>query len=56
MDEKDPNGDLTPEMRGKIDKYVERTFGERVPAENVSLALFFLVVSVFFVYFIVELW
>ena len=36
MDEKDPNGDLTPEMRGKIDKYVEKTFGSRVPAENVS--------------------
>ncbi|KAF6237504.1 hypothetical protein HO173_004394 [Letharia columbiana] len=35
VDEKDPNGDLTPEMRGKIDGYVERTFGSRVPAENI---------------------
>ena len=36
VDENDPNGDLTPEMRKKIDKYVDRTFGSRVPAENVS--------------------
>ena len=35
VDEEDPNGDLTPEMRGKIDGYVERTFGSRVPVENV---------------------
>ena len=35
-DEKDPNGDLTPEMRAKIDEYVNKTFGSRVPAENVS--------------------
>lgn len=37
VDEADPDGDLTPEMRGKIDGYVERTFGSRVPAENVRL-------------------
>ena len=37
VDENDPNGDLTPEMRAKIDKYVDKTFGSRVPAENVSL-------------------
>lgn len=42
VDEGDPNGDLTPEMRGKIDGYVERTFGSRVPAENVSLFFSFL--------------
>lgn len=36
VDEADPNGDLTPEMREKIDKYVDKTFGSRVPAENVS--------------------
>lgn len=36
VDEEDPNGDLTPEMRAKIDAYVEKTFGSRVPAENVS--------------------
>lgn len=36
VDEKDPNGDLTPEMRAKIDAYVEKTFGSRVPSENVS--------------------
>ena len=36
VDEQDPNGDLTPEMRGKIDEYVATTFGSRVPAENVS--------------------
>lgn len=35
VDEKDPNGDLTPEMREKIDAYVEKTFGSRVPAENI---------------------
>ena len=35
VDEKDPNGDLTPEMRAKIDEYVKMTFGSRVPAENV---------------------
>lgn len=36
VDENDPNGDLTSEMREKIDKYVDRTFRTRVPAENVS--------------------
>ncbi len=36
------NGDLTPEMRKKIDQYVETTFGSRVPAENVSYIKFFL--------------
>ena len=36
VDEADPNGDLTPEMRRKIDAYVATTFGSRVPAENVS--------------------
>lgn len=35
VDEADPNGDLTPEMRAKIDGYVERTFGSRVAAENI---------------------
>lgn len=35
VDEKDPNGDLTPEMRKKIDEYVDKTFGSRVPAENI---------------------
>lgn len=39
VDETDPNGDLTPEMRGKIDRYVDTTFGSRVPAENVSSCL-----------------
>ena len=39
LDETDPNGDLTPEMRGKIDRYVDTTFGSRVPAENVSSCL-----------------
>ena len=43
VDEEDPNGDLTPEMRAKIDGYVQRTFGSRVPAENVSCHLLFLV-------------
>lgn len=37
VDENDPNGDLTPEMRAKIDEYVNKTFGSRVPDENVSL-------------------
>ncbi|KAL9137038.1 MAG: hypothetical protein Q9175_001748 [Cornicularia normoerica] len=36
VDEQDPNGDLTPEMRGRIDEYVATTFGSRVPTENVS--------------------
>ena len=36
VDEKDPNGDLTPEMRAKIDEYVNKAFGSRVPAQNVS--------------------
>lgn len=40
VDEKDPNGDLTPEMREKIDAYVEKTFGSRVPAENVRSPLY----------------
>ena len=40
VDENDPNGDLTPEMRAKIDKYVDKTFGSRVPAENVSISSF----------------
>ena len=40
VDENDPNGDLTPEMRAKIDKYVDKTFGSRVPAENVSFLPF----------------
>lgn len=35
VDEKDPNGDLTPEMRAQIDEYVNKTFGSRVPAENI---------------------
>ncbi|CAF9931520.1 hypothetical protein IMSHALPRED_008650 [Imshaugia aleurites] len=35
VDETDPNGDLTPEMRAKIDEYVKTTFGSRVPAENI---------------------
>lgn len=43
VDEADPNGDLTPEMRAKIDGYVERTFGSRVAAENVSYHSLFLV-------------
>ena len=40
VDENDPNGDLTPEMRAKIDGYVDKTFGSRVPAENVSFLPF----------------
>ena len=46
VDENDPNGDLTPEMRAKIDGFVDKTFRSRVPAENVrsssslSLSLF----------------
>lgn len=48
VDEEDPNGDLTPEMRGKIDAYVERTFGSRVPGENVSHTFFLAVITVWF--------
>ena len=48
VDENDPNGDLTPEMRGKIDGFVDRTFRSRVPAENVRSPFFLSFLPSFF--------
>ena len=49
VDENDPDGDLTPEMRGTIDGFVDRTFRSRVPAENVRSSFFLSFPSFFLV-------
>ena len=42
--EDDPEtNDLTPKMRKEIDEYVDKTFRTRVPSDNVSQLLVFLV-------------
>ena len=35
--------DLTPNMRKEIDEYVDKTFRTRVPSDNVSQLLVFLI-------------